>query len=40
MGRFRNQGVETVRFRGGDGGFRNQGWRWVGLEIMGWRRLG
>ncbi len=31
MGGFRDQGVETGRFRG---------WRWVGLGIRGWRRVG
>jgi len=30
MGRFRDQGMEMGRFRGG---IRDQGWRWVGLGV-------
>ncbi len=47
MGRFRDQGVETGRFRVEMGRFRDQGvetgrlgWIWVGLGIRGWRRVG
>ncbi len=25
--------METGRFRGGDGWFRDRGWRWVGLGV-------